>query len=78
MSRVCELSGTRANNAMAVSHSHIRTKKLQQANLQKRRLWWKEGKKWLTVKVSTRTLKTIQKKGLNAYARSQGINLAKF
>ena len=33
MSRVCQLTGTRANNGMAVSHSHIRTKKLQQANL---------------------------------------------
>ena len=39
MSRVCQLTGTRANNGMAVSHSHIRTKKLQQANLQHRRLW---------------------------------------
>ena len=38
MSRVCQLTGTRANNGMAVSHSHIRTKKLQQANLQQRRL----------------------------------------
>ncbi len=77
MSRVCDLSGTKANNGMSVSHSHIRTKKLQQANLQKRRLWWEEGKRWLTLKVTTRTLKTIQKKGLNAYAKAQGINLSK-
>ena len=77
MSRVCDLSGTKANNGMSVSHSHIRTKKLQQANLQKRRLWWEEGKRWLTLRVTTRTLKTIQKKGLNAYAKDQGINLSK-
>ena len=44
MSRVCELTGARANNGMAVSHSHIRTKKLQQVNLQKRRLGGKKGK----------------------------------
>ena len=50
MSRVCELSGAKANNGMAVSHSHIRTKKLQQVNLQKRRLWWEEGKKWVNIK----------------------------
>ena len=30
MSRVCQLTGKRANNGMAVSHSHVRTKKLQQ------------------------------------------------
>ena len=28
---LCQLTGIRANNGMAVSHSHIRTKKLQQA-----------------------------------------------
>jgi large subunit ribosomal protein L28 len=53
MSRVCELTGAKANNGMAVSHSHIRTKKLQQVNLQKRRLWWEEGKKWVNIKIST-------------------------
>ena len=78
MSRVCELTGAKANNGMAVSHSHIRTKKLQQVNLQKRRLWWAEGKKWINIKISTKALKTIQKNGLNSFAKSQGINLNKF
>jgi large subunit ribosomal protein L28 len=77
MSRVCELSGQRANNGMAVSHSHVRTKKLQQVNLQKRRLWWAEGNRFITLRVSTRTLKTIQKRGLGAYAKELGINLAR-
>jgi large subunit ribosomal protein L28 len=62
---------------MAVSHSHIRTKKLQQANLQQRRLWWAEGNRWVNLRITTRALKTIQKKGLGAYARSLGIDLAK-
>ena len=61
MSRVCELTGANANIGMAVSHSHIRTKKLQQVNLQKRRLWWEEGKKWVNIKISTKALKSIQK-----------------
>ena len=77
MSRVCQLTGTRANNGMAVSHSHIRTKKLQQANLQQRKIWWEEGKRWLNLRVTTRTLKSIQKKGLNAFAKSKGIDLSK-
>ena len=77
MSRVCELSGQRANNGMAVSHSHVRTKKLQQVNLQKRRLWWAEGNRFIALRVSTRTLKTIQKRGLGAYAKDLGINLAR-
>ena len=78
MSRVCELTGARANNGMAVSHSHIRTKKLQHVNLQKRRLWWQEGNKWVTLRISTKALKSIQKVGLNKFAKSQGVDLSKF
>ena len=78
MSRVCELTGARANNGMAISHSHIRTKKLQQVNLQKRRLWWQEGNKWVTLRISTKALKSIQKIGLNKFAKSQGVDLSKF
>ena len=78
MSRVCVLTGARANNGMAVSHSHIRTKKLQQVNLQKRRLWWQEKNKWVTLRISTKALKSIQKVGLNKFAKSQGVDLSKF
>jgi large subunit ribosomal protein L28 len=55
----------------------VRTKKLQQVNLQERRLWWAEGQRFVKLRVSTRALKTIQKKGLGAYARELGVNLAK-
>ena len=78
MSRVCELTGARANNGMAVSHSHIRTKKLQQVNLQNRRLWWQEGKKWINLRISTKALKSIQKVGLGKFAKDNGVDLNKF
>ena len=78
MSRVCDLTGAKANNGMAVSHSHIRTKKLQQVNLQKRRLWWQEGNRWINLRISTKALKSIQKVGLGKFAKSQGIDLKKF
>ena len=78
MSRVCDLTGAKANNGMAVSHSHIRTKKLQQVNLQKRRLWWVEGNRWINLRISTKALKSIQKVGLGKFAKSQGIDLKKF
>ena len=78
MSRVCELTGAKANNGMAVSHSHIRTKKLQQVNLQKRRLWWQERNKWVTLRISTKALKSIQKVGLDKFAKAQGVDLSKF
>ena len=78
MSRVCDLTGSRANNGMAVSHSHIRTKKLQQVNLQKRRIWWPEGKKWVNLKLSTKALKSIQKVGLDKFAKTNGVDLNNF
>ena len=78
MSRVCALTGQRANNGMAVSHSHVRTKKLQQVNLQYRRLWWAEGNRFVNLRVSTKALRTIQKLGLGRYARELGVDLRRF
>ena len=78
MSRICELTGAKANNGMAVSHSHIRTKKLQHVNLQKRRLWWQEVNKWINIKISTKALKSIQKVGLDKVAKTNGVDLNKF
>jgi large subunit ribosomal protein L28 len=62
---------------MAVSHSHIRTKKLQEVNLQWKRLWWAEGNRFVRLRLSTKALKTVQSKGLAAYAKEVGVNLAK-
>jgi large subunit ribosomal protein L28 len=77
MSRVCQLTGKRANNAMAVSHSHRRTKKLQQVNLQWKRIWWAEGKRFVRLRLSTKAIKTLETKGLAAMAKAAGINLNK-
>jgi large subunit ribosomal protein L28 len=78
MSRKCELTGKKANNAFAVSHSHRRTKRLQHANLQTKRVWWAEGKRWVKLQLSTRAIKTLEKKGLQAMAKEAGINLNKY
>lgn len=78
MSRKCQLTGKKANNAFAISHSHRRTKKLQQANLQSKRVWWPEGNRWVKLRLSTKAIKTLQKKGLQAMAQEAGINLNKY
>ena len=77
MSRKCQLTGKKANNAFAVSHSHRRTKKLQEVNLQWKRVWWSEGNRWVRLRLSTKAIKTLEKKGLNAMAKEAGINLNK-
>ena len=78
MSRKCQLTGKKANNAYAISHSHRRTKRLQQANLQYKRVWWEEGKRWVRLRLSTKAIKTLEKKGLQAMAKEAGINLNKY
>ncbi|MBD1908846.1 MULTISPECIES: 50S ribosomal protein L28 [Cyanophyceae] len=75
MSRKCQLTGKKANNAFAISHSHRRTKKLQEANLQSKRIWWSQGNRWVKLRLSTKAIKTLQHKGLQAMANEAGINL---
>lgn len=78
MSRRCQITGKKANNAMAVSHSHRRTHKLQQPNLQWKRVWWPQGNRWVRLKLSTKAIKTLEKKGINAMAKEAGLDLNKF
>jgi large subunit ribosomal protein L28 len=77
MGRTCQLTGKKANNAFAVSHSHRRTKRLQEANLQTKRIWWAEGNRWVKLKLSTKALKTLNNQSLQSMAKEAGINLNK-
>lgn len=78
MSRRCQLTGKKANNAFAISHSHRRTKKLQEANLQWKRIWWSQGNRWVRLRLSTKAIKTLAHKGLDAMAKEAGIDLNRF
>jgi large subunit ribosomal protein L28 len=78
MSRKCQLTGKKANNAYAISHSHRRTKKLQAVNLQWKRVWWPQGKRWVRLQLSTNAIKTLESKGLQAFAKEAGLDLHKF
>jgi large subunit ribosomal protein L28 len=75
MSRICDLTGKRPNVAHKVSHSNIKTKKRQLPNLQVKRIWWEEEKKFVTLKLSTRALRTLSKKTLGQMLRDQGLEL---
>jgi len=77
MSRRCQLTGKQANNAFVISHSHRRNKKLQNVNLQTKRVWWPEGKRWVKLTLSTKAIKTLQKKGVQKMANEMGIDLNK-
>lgn len=75
MSRVCELTGKKAMVGNNVSHAMNKTKRSFGANLVKKRFYIPEEDKWITLKVSTAALKTINKKGITAVlkeARAKG------
>ncbi len=76
MSKSCELTGKRMMVGNNVSHSHIKTKRKFYANLQVKKFFLPEENKWITLKVSTSMLRTINKKGISACikeAREKGI-----
>ena len=75
MSRICELTGKKGMIGNNVSHSLNRTKRKFNANLIKKRFYIADEDKWITLKISTSALKTINRIGISAAlkdARSKG------
>ena len=66
MSRICDLTGKKALNGHNVSHSNVKTKRKFYPNLQTKRFYIPEEDTWITLKVSTSALKTINKNGISA------------
>ncbi len=75
MARRCDLTGKRPNVANKVSHSNIKTKKRQLPNLQTRRIWFAEESRFVTLKLSTRALRTLRFKTLGEFLREEGLTL---
>jgi large subunit ribosomal protein L28 len=69
MSKVCQITGKRARVGNNVSKSNNKTKRKFYPNLQKKRFYLPEEDKWVTLKVSTKALKTINKNGITAVLR---------
>jgi large subunit ribosomal protein L28 len=64
MSKVCQITGKRTIVGNSVSHSNRKTKRTFQPNLQTKRFYNAEDKKWVTLKVSAAGIRTINKIGL--------------
>jgi len=69
MSKVCQLTGKRPITGNHVSHSNRKTKRRFLPNLQKKRFYIPETGKWVTLKVSTQAIRTINKLGVYAYLK---------
>ena len=66
MSKVCQLTGKRPLTGNSVSHANNRTKRKQYPNLKTKKIWVPEENRFVKLKLSTRALRTLKKKGYNA------------
>ena len=64
MSRVCDVTGKKPMFGNNVSHSHNKTRRRFNVNLQKKKFWLPDEKRYITLTVSTRGMRTIDKKGI--------------
>lgn len=64
MARVCLITGKKPMRGNKVSHSNVKTKRHFLPNLQTKRFYLVEEDKWITLKVSTEAIRTINKRGL--------------
>lgn len=76
MSRVCAITGSRPNVKNMVSHANNRVKSLQLPNLQTHRLFVPELKRTVTLRLSTRALRTLKKQNnVLQFLKESGVKL---
>ena len=75
MAKRCQLTGKGPMSGNRVSHSHNKTRRRQLPNLQTKRLYIPELDRWVRLKLSTRALRTVTRKGLLQFLKDEGMTL---
>jgi large subunit ribosomal protein L28 len=66
MSRICQVTGAQPGFGHHVSHSHRRTNRRFDVNIQSKRYWVRSLNRHVTLTVSARGIKTIDQRGIDA------------
>lgn len=66
MSKVCQVTGKRPITGNTVSHANNKRRRRFEPNLHKHRFWLESEKRFVTLRVSTNAMRTIDKKGVEA------------
>lgn len=69
MARRCMITGKSPLTGNRVSHSNVKTKHRQLPNLAKHRIWSEKQERFITVRISARALRTIDRKGIDLVLR---------
>lgn len=76
MSRVCDITKAKPNIKNLVSHANNRTKKRQLPNLQERKVWVPELGRNVSLRVTTRAMRTLNKQtNVLQFLRESGVKL---
>lgn len=70
-----DITGKRKLLGHNVSHSNIKTKRWQHINVQSRRIWVAELNRFVRLNLTTRDIRTIDKIGVIAYAKQNGVSI---
>ena len=64
MSKVCQVTGKKPQSGNNVSHANNRTKRTFKPNLHKHKFWIESEKRFISLKVSAKGMRIIDKKGI--------------
>jgi large subunit ribosomal protein L28 len=76
MSRVCQVTGKHPVTGNTVSHANNRRRRRFLPNLHTQRFWLESERRFVSLRISTKGLRTIEKKGIEAVVkelRAQGV-----
>ncbi|MCP5209530.1 MAG: 50S ribosomal protein L28 [Hahellaceae bacterium] len=66
MSRVCQITGKRPVTGNNVSHANNKTRRRFLPNLQSHRFWVEGEKRFVKLRISTKGMRIIDKKGIES------------
>ncbi len=66
MSKICQITGKKVLVGNNVSHSKRRTKRRFYPNLMKKKFYFEEEDRWVTITVTASGIRNINKKGLKS------------
>ena len=64
MSRVCDVTGKKPMFGNNVSHAHNKSRRRFNINLQRKKFWLPNEKRYITLRLSTRGMRSIDKRGI--------------
>ncbi len=70
MSQVCQVTGKRPMSGNNVSHANNRTRRRFLPNLHKKRFWIEEESRWVSLRVSSKGMRIIDKLGISSVLQS--------